>query len=760
MTSQPDTKPRRRFSAARLFNFGRRRFIAAFTLILTPVALTGLLSALLTGGAARAVDTAGRRSVERAGFNANLGASKSTVPFEWQTATPESHGMAKEKLDALKDVLAARQTKAFLVIRNDRVVYEWYAPDHSAAKTHGTASLAKAIVGGLSLGVALTDGRLALDDKAAKFVPQWKDDPRKSQITIRHLGSHTSGLEDAEADKLPHEQLTGWKGNFWKRLDPPQDPFSISRDQTPALFNPGAKLQYSNPGIAMLTYCVTAAIREGAHKDIRTLLGERVLRPIGVPDEEWSVGYNKTFTVDGLPLVGAWGGGNFTARAVARIGRLMLRQGDWDGQRLLSQEAVRHITGDAGLPGNCGMGWWTNAAGRYAKLPKDAVWGAGAGDQVLLLIPSLNLMMVRNGQTLEPPPPAAPDVFAEHHDPRAKILFEPLVEAVTDRVSRTPYPPSPVITRLDWAPPETIVRQAKGSDNWPLTWADDHALYAAYGDGNGFEPFIAEKLSLGFAKVTGAPPDFKGVNLRSPTGETTGQGAAGKKASGMLMVEGVLYLWARNAANSQLAWSSDHGATWRWADWRFTESFGCPTFLNFGKNYAGARDQFVYIYSHDSDSAYATADRVVLARVPKTRIRERDAYVFFAGLDAAGQPTWTRDFARRAAVFTHAGRCYRIGITYHAALKRYLLVQPLAGAASHDQQGQRDTRFTGGLAIYDAPEPWGPWTTVFFTDQWDVGPGDTASFPTKWMSADGQTLHLVFSGNDSFSVRQATLTLK
>src|SRR5205085_7647715 len=167
--------------------------------------------------------------------------------------------------------------------------------------------------------------------------------------------------------------------------------------------------------------------------DVRPLLRERVMRPIGVPDEEWSVGYGKTYKVDGLPLVASWGGGSYTARATARVGRLVLREGDWDGNRLLSRAAVRQVVNDAGLPGNCGMGWWTNAAGRYKKLPKDAVYGAGAGDQLLLVVPSLNLIMVRNGQTIEPPPPAAFDVFAAYHDPRAQILFEPLIEAVTNR---------------------------------------------------------------------------------------------------------------------------------------------------------------------------------------------------------------------------------------------------------------------------------------------------------------------------------------
>ena len=72
--------------------------------------------------------------------------------------------MSSTKLERLKDDLASRRTKAFLVVRNDRIVYEWYADGHGASKTHYTASMAKALVGGLSLAVALTDGGLALDD--------------------------------------------------------------------------------------------------------------------------------------------------------------------------------------------------------------------------------------------------------------------------------------------------------------------------------------------------------------------------------------------------------------------------------------------------------------------------------------------------------------------------------------------------------------------------------------------------------------------
>lgn len=679
-------------------------------------------------------------------------------PFDWQTASPESQGMSSAKLDALKDGLAAK-TASLLIIRNDRIVYEWYKEGRSATDPHYTASLAKALVGGMSLAVAIHDGRISLDDPVWRHVPEWKDHPQKSKITIRHLGSHTSGLDDSSVPNTEHTKEPGWKGIFWQRQPSPNDPFTVSRDQTPVLFEPATKAQYSNPGIAMLTYAVTAAIQHDRDKDIRTLLRQRVMRPIGVPDKEWSVGYGQTVTVNGLSLVGSWGGGAFTPRATARVGRLVLRSGDWDGTRVLSAEALQDVTGDAGLPGHCGMGWWTNSGGRYDGLPRDAVWGAGAGDQLLLVVPSQQLIMVRNGAALAGKPDD--DAFAEKNDARAKLLFEPLMAAITatkPAVSQTkrqipsaPYPASPKITGIEWAPVESIIRQARGSDNWPLTWGDDDAMYGAYGDGNGFVPFTEKKLSLGMVRITGEPAGFQGVNLRSPTAEQRGDGAHGRKASGLLMVDGVLYMLIRNAENAQLGWSKDRGQTWTWADWKFTTSFGCPTFVNFGPNYSGARDNFVYIVSSDSDSAYTPSDRMVLARVPKSRLKERDAYEFFAGLET-GEPRWTNDIAGRRAVFEHPGRCYRTGMTYNAALQRYLWCQVLP-----ESRDSRGPRFQGGFGIYDAPDLWGPWTTVFFTNEWDVGPGDTNSFPTKWISADGRTLHLVFSGDDAFSVRRGVL---
>ncbi|HWA87119.1 MAG TPA: serine hydrolase [Opitutus sp.] len=360
------------------------------------------------------------------GFSlASVALAVTTIPgraFEWQTATPESRGFSSAKIDAFEHLLAAHGTQAFLLIDDDHIIGEWYSADFSAKKLHYTASMAKAVVGGVAAAVAISDGRMSLDDPAAKYIPQWRGDPVKSRITLRELGSHTSGVDDAESHDLLHAKLTGWKGDFWKRLPPPRDPFTLSRDVAPVVFPPGTKRLYSNPGIAMLAYATTAALKDAPQKDLRTLLRDRVMRPIGVADSDWDAGYGQTFAVDGLPLVAAWGGGGYTARATARLARLMLHGGEWDGRRLIAAAAVRAVTQDAGTPGPGGIGWWNNRDGFVAAMPRDAYWGAGAEDQLALVIPSRKLIAVRYGGSL------GPDL--QNDDAADRWFFTPLMAAI------------------------------------------------------------------------------------------------------------------------------------------------------------------------------------------------------------------------------------------------------------------------------------------------------------------------------------------
>lgn len=654
---------------------------------------------------------------------------------EWARARPGDVALLQSRLQ-LARAYALQGGGSGLIIRHGKLVMEWGDP----AQHYDLKSTTKSI-GVTLLGIALKDGKVRLDDPAIRHQPALGASPDSNKetgwlpkITLRHLANQVAGFE---------------KPGGYGRV----------------MFEPGTKWHYSDAGPNWLAECLTLAYG----RDLNDVIFERVFTPIGIKpaDIRWRENAYRPHEIAGVKRREFGAGFHGNVHAMARIGYLYLRNGRWNDQQIIPPEFVQLASQPAkeivDLPeheeprGNASahysLLWWNNGDGTIPALPRDAFWSSGLGNSHILVIPSLDIVAVRAGKIW-------PRRSDGHYDV-IKPFFEHIALAAASgthgsivKPSGPPYPPSPVIQHVNWAPVSTIVRQAKGSDIWATTWADDDALYTAYGDGRGFEPFVSEKLSLGISRVTGMPPDIKGLNLSARNGEFHGDGPLGRKASGMLMVDGVLYMLVRNVDNSQLAWSRDHGASWTWADWKFTTSFGAPTFLNFDKNYANARDNYVYIYSLDGASAYEATDRMVLARVPKDRIAEQAAYEYFVARDAAGVASWSRDIARRGAVFTNLGNCYRSGVTYNAGLKRYLWCQVLAHSTH-----PHGMRYQGGFGIYDAPEPWGPWTTVFYTEDWDVGPGETASIPAKWMSHDGRTVHLLFSGDDSFSVRQAKFAL-
>jgi CubicO group peptidase (beta-lactamase class C family) len=616
------------------------------------------------------------------------------------------------------------------VTRHGRLILQW----GNQKQRYDLKSTTKAI-GITAVGLALKDGKIkSLQDQAKKYHPSFGTLPESNtetgwldKTTLFHLATQTAGFDK--------------NGGYTKLL-----------------FAPGTKWSYSDGGPNWLAECVTLAYKQ----DLNKLMFERVFGPIGISttDLTWRSNAYRPKEINGIKRREFGSGISANVDAMARIGYLYLRRGRWRDNQIIPASFINKVRkvpqAVGGLPvvkgqsyfnasDHYGLLWWNNADGTMAKVPRDTYWSWGLYDSLIVVIPSLDIVAARAGKSLNK---------ARNSDYKAiEPFIEPIAMAVRAKSNKdsAPYPPSPVIKGIEWAPLDTIIRRASGSDNWPITWTDDDNQYTAYGDGWGFEPKTKNKLSLGIAKIIGSPPDFQGTNVRTKSGERTGQGAKGAKASGMLMVDGVLYMLVRNTGNSQIAFSADRGKSWKWCDWKFTMSFGAPTFLNYGKNYAGAPDMFIFIYSHNAKTAYEPADEMVMARVPKNKIRNRSAYEFFKGLDDSGRPAWTKNIHERGAVFINPGRCYRSGISYNTGLKRYLWCQTI--------YNDGDMRFKGGLGIFDAPEPWGPWTTVYYTQEWDIGPGETSCFPTKWISNDGKTCYLLFSGEDCFSVRKATLTV-
>jgi hypothetical protein len=339
------------------------------------------------------------------------------------------------------------------------------------------------------------------------------------------------------------------------------------------------------------------------------------------------------------------------------------------------------------------------------------------------------------------------------------------------------YPPSRSLgeTVLAWS---THKRDAQGSDNWQLTWADDNHLYGAWGDGGGFGGTNSDgRVSLGFARVEGDWRSYKGTNIwggKDALAPATVEG----KSWGTICIGGVLYMWivpksllADMQSEARLYSSGDHGKTWVPARWAFTraEDLTIPTICQFGRNYQGARDAFVYSYfiAPRDTAGYRIQQpgAIHLVRSPVMQMMDRSACEFFAGLQNA-KPVWTKDVAGKQAVFEDRtnGVGWVCSVCYNAGRKRYILT------VEHTASSR------GNLGVYDAPEPWGPWTTVHFVSEAagnqfgaqrpDVPPNTFFwNLPTKWHSRDGLEFTMVFTGagrgkdNDSFNLVRGRFTL-
>lgn len=351
-----------------------------------------------------------------AALTSGLGLGAGTV-VAWAEA---GHGAETAGLAALQDRLAALGTRALLVARGDRILCEWSRRSwrqplrDPAAATHATASMAKAAVATTALLLGVGDGLVRLEDPVARYVPAWAGDPLKSRVTVAQVASHSSGLddvaraEDAAAERPP--EAAAWVEEFWRD---PASRAQLALHAAPFRFEPGRTLWYSNPGFEVLAYVLAAALQESDRhpNDAETLLDERVMTPLGLPREVWSISYGgRSFGVDGRRVHELAGGAAFTPRALARVGRLMAAGGAWEGRQLLDRDALARglRPTDAALPEDwrerrqpvAALGWWSNANRAWPSAPADTLVGAGAGHQLLVVIPSLDLVAVRFGRPL------------------------------------------------------------------------------------------------------------------------------------------------------------------------------------------------------------------------------------------------------------------------------------------------------------------------------------------------------------------------
>lgn len=324
----------------------------------------------------------------------------------------------------------------------------------------------------------------------------------------------------------------------------------------------------------------------------------------------------------------------------------------------------------------------------------------------------------------------------------------------------SPYGQSTAIVGInfDWA---THTRQAPGSDDWPITWADDGHQYSHFGDGGGFGGTDSiGRVSFGVARIEGPASSYTGFNrYGGVTPEFTS--ALDGKTYGIICISGVLYCWltplsdANGYASATLYKSTNHSQTWASATTQYVqaENIGIPTICQFGQDYAGARDGYVYHYflglTDTGALGIQTGGDIFLARSLVADLETKASYQWYTGLSGA-TPTWSTTLANRVAVFHDAnGIGWNLSVSFNPTLHRYLLTT------------EHTTSFTGKIGIFDAPEPWGPWTTVLYQDAFGAGTitADTFfwNFSNKWNS--GNNFVMVFTGintNDSWNTVAGT----
>ena len=291
------------------------------------------------------------------------------------------------------------------VVRRGYLVAEWYEFGTDPDTRFNIYSCSKSFTG-TSYGILFDDvrqGKLAgsqavdLDSLAYDFVPEGHPltDPRKAQITLRHLLSMSSGIpgEAAGIRGIPvAEGMNHFEGALGRApLFPKTAPGELWASELAG--DPGTVWDYSDPAFVHLSL----AFPHITGQEMAPFLQERAISPIGIENMTW-----EPLGIDDGRIgqhTNASSGVIISARELARFGYLMLQGGVWDGRQLVPRWWLEMAT-RASQPHQLGYGltWWTNSEGAlWDGVPRDAFAAMGFNTNLCCVIPSLELVIVRIG---------------------------------------------------------------------------------------------------------------------------------------------------------------------------------------------------------------------------------------------------------------------------------------------------------------------------------------------------------------------------
>ncbi|MCA8832722.1 serine hydrolase [Hymenobacter pini] len=298
----------------------------------------------------------------------------------WATTSSQSLGWCQPQLDSLLNFLGRKGTKSFIVLKNGRIVVERYYGTFTQDSVWYWASAGKSLTATL-VGLARQDGVLALPDSVNRFLGRgWSAAPvaKERLITLRHLLTMTSGLNDVPPAPCDNESSSA-----------------------------GCLLYRADAGTRW-------AYHTGAYRQLQTVLA----RASGLTLNQ----YTNQRLANRIGMQGLWVQDVYYSRArdMARFGLFALARGNWNGTQILTDTAYFRQMTTSSQPFNRSYGylWWLNGQASYMlpgpqqtvlpgsttpTAPADMFAALGKNDQKIYVVPSLGLVVVRQGNSADSP---------------------------------------------------------------------------------------------------------------------------------------------------------------------------------------------------------------------------------------------------------------------------------------------------------------------------------------------------------------------
>lgn len=301
----------------------------------------------------------------------------SATPFQWQHPSTTQRTLP---YDLDKELLDLKTTVLF-VVKNDSILFEQYWEGYDSSTISNSFSMAKSYVSTL-IGIAHKEGLISsLDQPIGDFLTEFKQG-KKSNITIRHCLSMSSGLNWKEEYLNPLSSVTqAYYGDDIEAL--------ISKLKV--IKEPGKGFEYKGGDTQILAFVLEKIYK----KNLSTIATEKIWKPLGATNEAlWSLDKKDGREKASCCL-------NATARDFALLGRLYLKQGNWQGKQLLDASYISLATTPILLPDKedkptdyYGYQWWLLPDYMDQKI----YYARGVGGQYIIILPEKKIIIVRLGK--------------------------------------------------------------------------------------------------------------------------------------------------------------------------------------------------------------------------------------------------------------------------------------------------------------------------------------------------------------------------